>query len=357
MRLSDARGRRGLIGGIALLVLLVAIGVGALVGGSGDDAQPAAARTTATMPPAVTPAGEPPTAHDDSEPTEPEAPATVRTAATTTTTTTTARSPRPALQRAATAAARAGGAGTGAAVGTIGPGTVVRAGTLQVTHAWSSSKVPVLSAVLRARRAGELRGGRTPTAGERSLATRALTASDNEAALGLFAELEQAFGGVDGASSKVEEALTAGSGRAIAVNRQRRGSFTTFGQTQLRLTDGVRFYGGLAGSCVLGSEDTRFVLGLMRRVEGGQRWGLGTPAWGATIGFKGGWGPEAGGRYVAVQYGVLRRGSRGVAVAIAADARGGLEAVTPKLTAMARALQRSLPVSRWPALPKTCPGG
>ncbi|WP_320668817.1 hypothetical protein [Patulibacter defluvii] len=354
MRRPDAPGRRVPSGRSVPLALLVTLAAGLpLAACGGDDRDPAAARTSSAMPPAVTPSGEPPTAHDDSEPPVEQEPTSVRTAATSEAPAATP-SPRAPLQRAADAAVRAGGSGTGAAVGTIGPGVVVRAGRA-ATHAWSSAKVPVLAAVLRARRAGQLSGGRTPTADERRLATRALTVSDNAAALALFAELERRFGGVDGASAQVEEALRAGSGRAIAVNRRRRGSFTTFGQTTLRLTDGVRFYGGLAGSCVLSTEDTRFVLGLMRQVSGDQRWGLGTPAWGATIGFKGGWGPEAGGRYVAVQYGVLRRGSRGVAVAVAADARGGLEAVTPKLTAMARAMQRALPPSRWPLLPKTCP--
>ncbi|MGE4426232.1 MAG: hypothetical protein AB7G37_07265 [Solirubrobacteraceae bacterium] len=356
---SPASTRRVLLvaGLVALLVAAFAIGSAT----RDDDPQEQAS----TGPAAVTPNGEPPTTYTYTDPdAEPEVPAGTPeddpdTAAPTTTagkpSTARSGSPRRTLQRAADAAAKAGGSGTGVAVGTLGPGTVVQAGSLQTTHAWSTSKPAVLAAVLRARRSGRLGGSRSPTSQERTWARRALTASDNAAAISLFGELEGRFGGVDGASREVETALRAGAGKAIRVNRERRESFTTFGQTSLRLTDGVRFYGGLAGSCVLSNADTRFVVGLMRDVDGSQRWGLGSPPWDAKVGFKGGWGPESGGRYVAVQYGVLRKGSNGIVVAIAAQADGGLEAVTPRLTSMAKALERALPASRWPAMPKTCP--
>ncbi|MCK9248373.1 MAG: hypothetical protein M0P31_05270 [Solirubrobacteraceae bacterium] len=352
---SSATTRRILLAAGLVVLLVAAFAIGSAT--RGDDPQEQAAG-----PAAVTPDGEPPTTYTYTEP-DPVAPDETTPqddpdpAASTTATTipTAARGSRSTLQRAADAAAKAGGAGTGVAVGTLGPGTVVRAGSLTTTHAWSTSKPAVLAAVLRARRAGRLGSPRTPTAQERAWATRALTVSDNAAAISLFGELEQRFGGVDGASRQVEAALRAGSGKRIAVNRKRRESFTTFGQTNLRLTDGVRFYGGLAGSCVLPNADTRFVVDLMRRVDGSQRWGLGSAPWDAKVAFKGGWGPESGGRYVAVQYGVLRKGSNGVVVAIAAQARGGLEAVTPRLTAMAKALEQRLPASRWPPMPKTCP--
>ncbi|MEV4421484.1 hypothetical protein AB0L40_16095 [Patulibacter sp. NPDC049589] len=335
----------------ALLLIAVAVGAGALLRSAtdSDDPAPAAAGVPATT-----------TARQEPVTTTAEA------AATTTTAADPAPDPRAAiraerrrtrtlLRRAAAAAADAGGAGTGAAVGTLGPGSVARAGDLRSTHAWSTMKLGVLSAVLRARRDGELPGGSTPTAAERSSARSALTASDNDAALALFGELEDTFGGVDGASDRIEAALSAGTGRSIPVNRARRETFSTFGQTDLALTDGVRFVGGLAAGCVLSGADTTYVTGLMRQVVPAQRWGLGSPRWGAPVAFKGGWGPEAGGRYVAVQYGVLRHGRRGVVVAVAALVPGGLESATPVLSRMARALQRALPRERWPLRASGCP--
>jgi hypothetical protein len=350
-----------LIGMTAATVLLAAVLVGVLLRGATDDGDGDTRAAATTTDDVITSADDPrlPAAkkrRDTSTSTEER---TTRTTASSTSrpATSSAASTRTVLRRAAARAAAAGGSGSGAAVGVIGPGSVARAGDLPSTHAWSSSKVAVLSGVLRARRKGELGGGTTPTSEERRLATSALTASDNAAAESLFGELTAKYGGVDGASDVVETALRAGSGKAIPVNRQKRESFTTFGQTQLALADGVRFFGGLSAGCVLNATDTTFVTGLMKQVVSGQRWGLGTPSWGAPVAFKGGWGPEDGGAYVAVQYGILRKGSRGVAVAVAAQRAGGLEAVTPVLTRMAQALQRALPASKWPTVASGCPGG
>lgn len=332
---------------IAVLLIGAAVAVGGLVRDATDDGPTAAATSTAVAPAAEGPAPTEPASRPREAEAKREDPREAVRAE--------RRRTRALLRAAASAAVDAGGAGTGAAVGTFGPGSVARAGDVRATHAWSTMKVGVLSAVLRARRAGDLPGGTTPTTTERAAARTALTASDNAAALRLFAELEDAFGGVDGASSAVESALGDGTGAAIPVNRARRESFSTFGQTELALTSGVRFFGGLAAGCVLPRADTAYVTGLMRRVVPDQRWGLGTPSWGAPVAFKGGWGPEAGGRFVAVQYGVLRRGRRGVVVGIAAEVSGGLEAATPVLTRMAAALQDALPRSDWPRRVDGCP--
>ncbi|WP_051471078.1 hypothetical protein [Patulibacter minatonensis] len=348
-----------LIGMTVATVLLAAVLAGVLLRGATDDGDgdTRGAATTTTADDVITSADDPRLpAEKRREASASTGRATTRESSTAPATSSAAAT-RTILRRAAAKAAAAGGSGSGAAVGVIGPGSVARAGDLPTTHAWSSSKVAVLSGVLRARRKGELGGGTSPTAEERRLATSALTASDNAAAESLFGELTAKYGGVDGASDVVETALQAGSGKAIPVNRRKRGSFTTFGQTELPLADGVRFFGGLSAGCVLDAADTTFVTGLMQQVVSGQRWGLGTPSWGARVAFKGGWGPEDGGSYVAVQYGILRKGSRGVAVAVAAQRPGGLEAVTPVLTKMAQALRSALPPSKWPKVAAGCPGG
>src|SRR5947209_16009047 len=87
------------------------------------------------------------------------------------------------------------------ALAPVKSGEVVCLGGDTPAHAWSTMKVPVLVALLRAR--GE--NGLTPA--ERDLATRAITASDNQSILELFNELEQVEGGRRGAEAAIQDVL------------------------------------------------------------------------------------------------------------------------------------------------------
>jgi hypothetical protein len=89
------------------------------------------------------------------------------------------------------------------------------------------------------------------------------------------------------------------------------------------------------------------VEGLMQEVIPEQRWGLGEahfpPAWGVAM--KGGWGPEgsADGPYLVRQSGIVRDGTRGIAVTmIAEDESGSYLAGAADLTRIAQWLAEQL---------------
>lgn len=220
-----------------------------------------------------------------------------------------------------------------------GSGEIETFGTLQSGHAWSSIKVPILVALMRER-------ALSPE--ERQLAAAALEASDNEAAASLFDQLEKAHGGLKGASSAVQEVLAASgdTGTTVATAPPPPGAVSTYGQTEWSLVGSTAFYRSLANGCLLGSEDTEYVLGLMREVIPEQRWGLGEagfdPSW--AVAMKGGWGPEAGsGAYLVRQAGVVQDGTSGVAVTmIAEEGSGSFEAGTADLTGIAIWLRENL---------------
>jgi hypothetical protein len=199
---------------------------------------------------------------------------------------------------------------------------VERIATIRTGVAWSTSKVPVAMAVIAA-------GG---AQAQRQNLTRALTASDNAAALRLWSALG---GGQVAARAAEAQVRQAGDRRTRVESRALRGAgFTPFGQTMWALTDQVRFMAGL--SCVDAGAD---VLGLMNRIEAGQRWGLG--AAGVDAQFKGGWGPGSypgvNGGYFDRQIGVIVIKGKPIAVAIATRPGDGSHATgRHNLTTIAR---------------------
>lgn len=97
------------------------------------------------------------------------------------------------------------------------------------------------------------------------------------------------------------------------------GAVTTFGQTEWSPSEAVNFFRGLALECLLPSSQTSYVLGLMKSIEPGESWGLGSARF-DSIAFKGGWGPENSG-YLVRQSGIIDpESSDGTAVAIVAFA-------------------------------------
>lgn len=196
----------------------------------------------------------------------------------------------------------------GAAVG--GPEGIVAAGFEEPTPVWSTIKVPIAIAALRA---------------DPSMfpdAAAAITASDNDAAQRLYA-----VAGETGTNTVLAEL-----GLATGVNTAPlRPEFSTFGQTPLSVADEAAMANTLA--CVSGAGE---VLGLMGQVDPGQSYGLGTQ--GAL--FKGGWGPDESGMYQVRQFGLLPRGDGTyVPVALTAlPADGTYETGQQMLSVMAQQL-------------------
>jgi hypothetical protein len=158
-------------------------------------------------------------------------------------------------------------------------------------------KVPVLATLL----SQLAERGRSLDPGEREDATRALEASDNTAAEALFTRLEQADGGLDGASTAVQDTLRrAGDPSTVINTAPNSDGFTTWGQTEWSGAGEVAFYRAFAPGCLLSPPDTAYVHQLMSSVEDDQRWGVGSAGFptGIPLAFKGGWGPEDGGRYL-----------------------------------------------------------
>lgn len=222
----------------------------------------------------------------------------------------------------------------GLAVAPLGAGPVQTFGSVQIAHAWSTSKVPVLVTLL-----STYEGlNRTLPAANRDEATLALTESDNAAIESLFSSLEQLRGGLVPASEAVQETFRKAGDRTAVVNTAPNDEgFTTYGQSEWSLRDEVIFYRALARGCLADQNDTSYVLGLMSNVIPSQRWGAGSAGYPSSIDleFKGGWGP-VGGDYEVRQTAIVGSGNQGYTMAmIALPASGSFTDGTNMLTALA----------------------
>lgn len=181
-------------------------------------------------------------------------------------------------------------------------------------HGWSTTKIPVLVALLRARGSAGL------TSAEQQQAQLAVTESDNQSILSLFADLEGVKGGLLGASQYVQQ-LFRRSGddqTVVATAPPPPGAVTTFGQTEWSPREAVKFFSALARGCLIPSSQASYVLNLMQHVVPSESWGLGAANFGAPVAFKGGWGPEQSG-YLVRQSGIVDPSSPdGVAVSVVA---------------------------------------
>ena len=214
----------------------------------------------------------------------------------------------------------------GAAVAPLGSAPPVQFGSLESGHAWSSFKVPIVVTVME--REGLSQEGQ-------ELARSAITASDNAAAAALFSRL----GSTPVASAAVEGVLSSsGYPATVATAPPPSGAVSTWGQTNWSLSSATGFYRALACGRLLSPQGTTFVLGLMEEVISEQQWGLGQAGIPGQVAFKAGWGPDgsASGPYLVRQSGVLRSGSSGAVVTIAAqDASGSFDAGVEDLNAIA----------------------
>lgn len=173
-------------------------------------------------------------------------------------------------------------------------------GDWTVGPAWSTIKVPISIAALR-------RDPATAT----PLITRAITASDNDAAMALW----QLLGDPVAAGAQVHEVLSeAGSGDTVVQTRQVYPPYSPFGQTGWTGTDAARFAFGLP--CV---PDAEPVLDQMRRIVPEQNWGLAGP----DTPSKAGWGPLREGGYLLRQLALLTNADGTVGVALAVQPADG----------------------------------
>lgn len=231
----------------------------------------------------------------------------------------------PAAAQASFAALEASlGAPVGLAAAPLGSSQPESFGQLQVGHAWSSMKVPIIVTLMRN---GEFSGE------DEGLAHAAITASDNEAAAALFSQLESSHGGLGGASAAVQETLAASGDTStqIATAPPPPGAVSTWGQTEWSPAGSVIFYQALACDELLDAGSSELIMGMMEEVIPEQQWGLGEAGFpaGTRVAFKAGWGPEAdsGGAYLVRQAGIIRRGSQGTVVTMMAeDPSGSFEA-------------------------------
>lgn len=226
----------------------------------------------------------------------------------------------------------------------LGAGTSVTLGGDEPAHGWSTTKVPILTALLAAR-------GESLSAQEQSWAASAITASNNESILDLFHDLERIEGGLIGASGYVQELFRRSGDEetTVATASPPPGAVTTFGQTEWKPSNAVKFFSALARGCLLSSQGTHYVLDLMRHVEPSESWGLGSAGF-ARVAFKGGWGPEPSGAYIVRQSGIVDVGSsRAIAVSIVAFPPAGsssFEAGTAMLSKTAMWLHEHLRLVR-----------
>lgn len=244
----------------------------------------------------------------------------------------------------------------GIAVAPLHQDRVVVLGDDAAAHGWSTTKVPVLAALLKAR------GMHGLTEAERGQATLAITESDNQSIVDLFDGLESLKGGLVSASRYIDLLFRhAGDNRTVvATSPPPPGAVTTFGQTLWSPSESVKFFQALGAGCLLSAAQTKFVLGLMERVIPSESWGLGDAGFEHHAAFKGGWGPEYGdgGAYLVRQSGIVDPDSqRGLAVSIVAHPPGGpssFELGVQMVSSAARWLKRELVLA--PRVGAGCPG-
>lgn len=166
------------------------------------------------------------------------------------------------------------------------------AGSLTPGPAWSTIKVPLAIAALRA----------DPSLSPQ--ASAAITVSDNAAAQQLW----ESLGGGAAAAEAVEVVLRESGDYQTQVNEQAtRPEFSVFGQTTWALADQAAFARHLSSSSGGAEAEVR---GYMGQVSPQDSYGIGLLP---DSHFKGGWGPDPSGAYLTRQFGFS--GDTAIAVA------------------------------------------
>lgn len=189
----------------------------------------------------------------------------------------------------------------GLAYAAVGDARVVTLGEWVDGVAWSTSKVPLAIAALRA----------GPVAAKPDV-TLAITRSDNAAAERLWSML----GPPAVAAAAVAGVLSEGGDTVTRVQSRRvRPEYTAFGQTEWSTARQALFTAHLP--CLQAGAE---VLALMRTLDPEQQWGLARLPGAAA---KGGWGPDEKGTHLVRQLGVIPNGSGWTAVVLGAQPGSG----------------------------------
>ena len=185
-------------------------------------------------------------------------------------------------------------------------------GDNRAPYAWSTAKLLLVAQTLQDA------GGPSGLSDEqRSLISRSLSASDNEAAAELHRQLAATHGGLAGAADAMDGLLRKAGDRSTIVSTVGRDTYSTYGQTLWPVSEQARFMAAIARGCVLDADSTTFLRDQMGQVVTEQRWGIGEVG---SSAFKGGWGPDPDGRYLVRQVGLVPAGD-GAPYAVAITAR------------------------------------
>jgi hypothetical protein len=188
----------------------------------------------------------------------------------------------------------------GLAVAPAGGTSVVSLGAWSTGVAWSTIKVPLAIAALRAGVAS------------REVVANAIVQSDNAAAEELWSQL----GDPAEARQKVQAVIDdAGDMATVVESRRLRPGYTAFGQTQWSLARQAQFAAQLPGI-----PDASSIIDLMGDLCADHRWGLAAKGFAA----KGGWGPGLVGDYLVRQFAIVPIEAGNVGVALAAQAHDGV---------------------------------
>jgi hypothetical protein len=184
-----------------------------------------------------------------------------------------------------------------------GSGPTLSLGPWPSGPAWSTIKVPLVMAALRAER---------PPPDVTAEMVAAITQSDNAAADAIWAGL----GDPVTAAHQVDAVLAEAGDHTQVQSIKLQPQFSAYGQTEWPLTAQVRFLSTAA--C---DRRNAPVLNLMGQIEQSQRWGMGAIA---GTRFKGGWGPFPSGKYLVRQMGLITTPRGSSVVAAAAEPHSGL---------------------------------
>jgi hypothetical protein len=177
-------------------------------------------------------------------------------------------------------------------------GTILASlGTWSTGVAWSTIKVPLAIAALRA------------GVGSRELVAATIAESDNAAAEDLWSGLGDPIEAARQVQAVIDDPTT------VVESRRLRPEYTPFGQTQWSLVRQAQFAARLPLI-----PDASGVVDLMHNLCPDHRWGLAAKGFAA----KGGWGPGISDGYLVRQFAIVPIEAGHIGVALAADSRDGV---------------------------------
>ena len=189
---------------------------------------------------------------------------------------------------------------TGVAIAAVDGTCLASFGTWSTGVAWSTIKVPLAIATLRA------------GVGSRELVAQTIAQSDNAAAEELWSQL----GNPAAAAQQVQAVIRdAGDATTVVESRRLRPDYTAFGQTEWSLVRQAQFAARLPYI-----PNASRVVDFMDNLCADHRWGLAAKGFAA----KGGWGPGVDGDYLVRQFAIVPIEAGNVGVALAAQAHDGV---------------------------------